>query len=49
MQFGFMPGRGIINTISILRQFLEKYLAKNRKLVKIVESMHRNTLKSCYR
>ena len=49
MQFGFMPRRGTINTISVLRQFLEKYLAKNRNLVKIVESMYRNTLKSCYR
>ena len=32
MQFGFMPGRGTADTIFILRQLQEKYLAKNKKL-----------------
>ena len=32
MQFGFMPGRGTIDVIFILRQLQEKHLAKNKKL-----------------
>lgn len=32
MQFGFIPGRGTIDAIFILRQMQEKYLEKNRNL-----------------
>ena len=32
MQFGFMPGCGTTNGISILRQLQEKYLAKKKNL-----------------
>ena len=32
MQFGFMPGRGTIDAIFILRQLQEKYLAKKKTL-----------------
>ena len=32
MQFGFMPGRGTIDAIFILRQLQEKYLARNKTL-----------------
>ena len=31
-QFGFMPGRGTVDAIFIVRQLQEKYLGKNRKL-----------------
>lgn len=32
MQFGFMPGRGTIDAIFIVRQLQEQYLLKNRQL-----------------
>ena len=32
MQFGFMPGRGTIDAIFIVRQLQEKYLEKKKKL-----------------
>ena len=32
MQFGFMPGKGTIDAIFIIRQLQEKYLQKNKKL-----------------
>ena len=32
MQFGFRPGYGTINTIYILRQFQDKYLAKKKNI-----------------
>ena len=31
-QFGFVPGRGIIDAISVVRQLQEEYLAANRRL-----------------
>ena len=31
-QFGFMPGRGTVDAIFIIRQLQEKYIGKNRKL-----------------
>ena len=31
-QFGYMPGRGTVDTIFIIRQLQEKYIGKNRKL-----------------
>ena len=33
MQFGFMPGRGTTDAISIVRQLLEKFLDKNKNLL----------------
>eukprot|EP00111_Clytia_hemisphaerica_P013315 TCONS_00039078-protein len=33
MQFGFMPGRGTTDAISILRQLQEKYLGKRKDIV----------------
>ena len=32
MQFGFMPGKGTIDAIFIVRQVLEKFSAKGRNL-----------------
>ena len=32
MQFGFMPGKGTMDAIFIIRQVQEKYLAKKKKL-----------------
>ena len=32
MQFGFKPGRGMIEAIFIVRQLQEKYLGKNKQL-----------------
>ena len=32
MQFGFMPGKGTMEAIFIIRQLQEKYLAKERTL-----------------
>ena len=31
-QFGFVPGRGTTDTISVIRQLQEKYLAANKRL-----------------
>ena len=31
-QFGFMPARGTVDAIFIIRQLQEKYIGKNRKL-----------------
>ena len=31
-QFGFVPGRGTINAIFLVRQLEEKYLATNKRL-----------------
>ena len=33
MQFGFMPGRGTTDAISIVRQLLEKFLDRNKNLL----------------
>ena len=32
MQFGFIPGKGTMDAIFIIRQVQEKYLAKKKKL-----------------
>ena len=32
IQFGFMPGCGTANSIFVLKQLLEKYIAKKRNL-----------------
>ena len=32
MQFGFMPGKGTVNVLFIVRKLQEKYLQQNRKL-----------------
>ena len=32
MQFGFIPGKGTINTVFILRRIQEEYLAEQKKL-----------------
>jgi hypothetical protein len=32
MQFGFMPGRGTVDAIFILRQLQERYMAENKTL-----------------
>ena len=32
MQFGFMPGKGTIDAVFILRRIQEEYLAKQKKL-----------------
>ena len=32
MQFGFMPGKGTVDAISIVRRMLEKYQKKDKKL-----------------
>ena len=32
MQYGFMPGRGTVHTLFVLRRLTEKFRAKNKKL-----------------
>ena len=32
MQYGFMPGRGIFDTVFILKRLTEKYQSKGKKL-----------------
>ena len=32
MQFGFMPGKGTIDAVLILKRIQEEYLAKQKKL-----------------
>ena len=32
MQYGFMPGRGTVDTVFVLRRLTEKFRAKNKKL-----------------
>ena len=32
MQYGFMPGRGTVDAVFVLRRLSEKFRAKNKKL-----------------
>ena len=32
MQYGFMPGRGTVDAVFVLRRLTEKFRAKNKKL-----------------
>ena len=32
MQYGFMPGRGTVDAVFVLRRLNEKFRAKNKKL-----------------
>ena len=34
MQFGFMPGKGTVDAVFILRRLQEEYLKKKKKLYK---------------
>ena len=35
MQYGFMPGRGTVNAVFVLRRLTEKFRAKNKKLFSV--------------
>ena len=35
MQYGFMPGRGTVDAVFVLRRLREKFRAKNKKLLLI--------------
>ena len=35
MQYGFMPGRGTVDAVFVLRRLREKFKAKNKKLLLI--------------
>ena len=45
-QFGFVPGRGTTNTIFVVRQLQEKYLAANKRLYRrrLIEYLGRSSV-----
>ena len=50
MQFGFVPGKGTVNAVFIVRRMQEEYQKKNNKLyvcfVDIKKAFHKNAKKS---
>ena len=43
MQYGFMPGRGTVDAVFVLRRLSEKFRAKNKKLFFILVDLEKGS------